>query len=84
MLHEHRLSKTHAKEEEDAPSTASPPHLPRLMVETMINGTPIQMELDTASTLLIIPDCLYRHHVSILLSPISVVKTTVTLCSFIY
>ena len=78
---QHRLSKTHAlEEEEDAMvynTSASSARAKALMVEPTINGTPIWMELDTGSALSIIPDCLYRHHLSGLpLSPTSVVLKT--------
>ena len=78
---QHRLSKTHAlEEEEDAMlynASASSARAKALMVEPTINGTPIRMELDTGSALSIIPDCLYRHHLSGLpLSPTLVVLTT--------
>ena len=77
----HRLSKTHAlEEEEDATlfnTTASSARAKALMVEPTINGTPIRMELDTGSIVSIILYCLYRHHLSGLpLSPTSVVLKT--------
>ena len=81
QLAQHRLSKTHAlEEEEDAMlynTSASYTTVKALMVEPTINGTPIRMELDTRSALLIIQDCLSRHHLSRLpLSPTSVVLKT--------
>ena len=57
---QHRLSKTHAlEEEEDAMlynTSASSARAKALMVEPTINGTPIRMELDTESALSIIPN----------------------------
>ena len=77
----HRLSKTHAlEEEEDAMlfnTSASSARAKALMVEPTINGTPIRMGLDTGSTLSIIPDCLYPRNLSGLpLSPSSAVSKT--------
>ena len=80
---QHRLSKTHALEEDEDTmlynTSASSARAKALMVQPIatINGTPNRLELDTGSALSIIPDCLYRHHLSGLpLSPTSVVFKT--------
>ena len=81
---QHRPSKTHALTVEDYEAdamlystSATPSKSKPLVVKPALNGTPICMELDTGSALSIVPEHLYRQHLSrIPLSPTSVVLRT--------